>query len=174
MSFWGRNYCIGSFPLACMGPGPNRHSSWWAGKLEAGPSAGIGITSFTRWEAVRSRKQACSGGKQKRKKPVPNRTGRRAALLRGAKGTKCSHVPWNVHLLGFVANFTSLPGESYAQYGSCPGDLCATQLNAQLREALWTKAQGQNGAEVAWDAATVRVLMNPETREDGLRLKGLL
>lgn len=49
-----------------------------------------------------SRKQACSGGNQKGRKPVPNRTRRRAALLIGAEGTNCSHVPWS-----FVANFTS-------------------------------------------------------------------
>lgn len=96
---------------------------------------------------MRCRKQARSGGKQKRRKPVPSKIGSRATSLPEAKGTKCAHLPWSSHhLLGLVENFTSSPRESCAQNRSCPGDLRMVphfnvypQVAHLLQGAKWTK-----------------------------------
>lgn len=61
------------------------------------------MTSLTRWEAVRSRKQAHSGGKQDRTKPVPSTTG---SGQHGGRGPRGPNAPFSgaliIYLLGLV------------------------------------------------------------------------
>lgn len=151
--------------LWLMVPVPVLHSSWLPGKQHASPSGGVGTSSYTGSEAMRSRKQAHSGVKQSWWRgyrlfphwgvlPVPT-----------LRGTSCSHTE------GYQGSTTPWLMRPKAPMFTCSTHYHLPLLRRLYPEQKWSwwhldgaifqhilptelscsEARGRKRAEVTWD-----------------------